>query len=78
MLPLLNRPEPQVFCWVSRSVLGRQRQVRQSKERERERGREVPSRLMGEGLPEGSLTVLGSSGNRVEFNGSASEATYCL
>ena len=45
------------------------------RERERERG---TSRVMGEGLPEGSLRVLGSSGNRVEFKGSASEATYCL
>lgn len=37
MLPLLNRPDPQVFCCFSRSVLGRQRQVRQCKEREKER-----------------------------------------
>ena len=37
MLPLLNHPDPQVFCCFSRSVLGRQRQVRQSKRRERER-----------------------------------------
>ena len=56
MLPLLNRPEPQVFCWVSRPVLGRQRQVRQSKERERERGRgtlQADGRGAARGQPEG-------------------------
>lgn len=53
-------------------------------EGEREKGREDQiGQFQGDGggaaeKPEGSPKVLGSSGNRVEPKGNASEVTYCL